>query len=696
MPVEFPCYELDPTAIVPLTSSDVSWTNPQEPEYNATNQNFVFLDTGDPSADFSAIFPDWANMPHLSTDPGSIIRSECKYELDTGITYSIHDSGITAVAAGVKPADWDSEWMYYGTMYTTPAASDTGYVFKIFTPLVGVNTTTTTVPDPASIWDSNTQYYKMDPEDHDYRLSRLFSTHNNGSFGVSSMQGGYDPAWPTKSPRAGGIAPRGSEYTYAFRNYPFWTMHGYAGDYANFNSHYYISVPVPFVNINAAGYIYGFNWGNDAVSTPMLQYRNQMFIFVHFVHNDVDFWGVALLQMSDETSSAYPTGVRVMAFSENFWGSSIVPDEPAPREENFGGDSTWAGGNGTFTAESDSRGTGAADALDSEISVRASAFDTAINSGGFNVYQILATDMPEIVSILFGTGYLSRFANTMYNPLSAIISYHLLPSNLCSATAVTKPLKAGGYNISAQMAVPTTEYPIMSALTTYFVGSFDFAHYFDAFPDFAPYTTIKLHLPYIGTITIDPAVVMYGSIAIYYVTDVLSGNVAAWVWCKDKNGKSTYIYTATGNAAYSIPMFSQNQDGGAVGKIVGGITQAAIGAATGNALGIIGGVSGVASGAITAASHQTVISGTFGGNTGILCDTVCWLEISRPEWVNPSTYPDLDAIPAEIGGTLLDLGARGLTVVSHVETDGIQATEPEIREIERLLKSGVYIVPPEE
>ena len=357
---------------------------------------------------------------------------------------------------------------------------------------------------------------------------------------------------------------------------------------------------------------------------------------------------------------------------------------------NSGDTTTQDGGQGTFTDTSDSRGDGSATAVVNIISTRSSAFDTAVNSGGFNVYQILAADMPEITSILFGNDYFTRFRNTMYNPLSAIISYHLLPSNLCTATQTTKDLKAGGFNISSEMTAHP-QYPIMSPMTTYHVGKIDISRYFDAFPDFAPYTNIKLHLPYIGTVDIDPDSCMYGSIAVDYVCDAVSGNVAAWIWAQDKNGVSTWIATATGNAAYTLPMFSQNQDGGAVGKILGGIVQTAVGAGSGNAIAALGGLGKIASGGITAATHSTVISGNFGGNAGILCDTVCWVEITRPQWVNPENYQELNAIPSYIGDTIANAGYKGKTIISKIELDNIDCTDSEKAEIENILKAGIYI-----
>ena len=370
-------------------------------------------------------------------------------------------------------------------------------------------------------------------------------------------------------------------------------------------------------------------------------------------------------------------------------GDSDVP------EFNAGDDVQQDGGAGVFTEASDNRGDGTAVAVSYEIAIRSSAFDTAVNSGGFNVYQILASDMPEIMDILFGSGYFSRFANTMYNPLSAIISYHLLPSSLCTATAVSKNLKCGGYDVSTQMTTPK-QYPIMSPLTTYHVGNVSLIRYFDAFPDFAPYTKLKLHLPYVGEIELDPNKCMYGELAVDYVCDVVSGNVAAWIWCKDKDGDSTWIATATGNAAYSLPMFSQQQDGGAIGKLTGGIAQLAIGAASGNVLTAAGGIGGIVSGAVTAASHQTVISGSFGGNAGILCDTVCWLEITRPQWVQTPNYQPQHGIPSYIGASIGELDLTGFVRCERIELDQIPCTDPEKDEIMQILSQGIYIKTVEE
>lgn len=374
-----------------------------------------------------------------------------------------------------------------------------------------------------------------------------------------------------------------------------------------------------------------------------------------------------------------------------------LPDDPG----SWGDDSTTAGGHGDFTYSSDDRGSDDGTSITAIFADnhRVDHVNDIINGGGFNVYQIQPQKIEDVIGVLYGSSYFSRFANYMYNPLSAILSYHLIPSRFTVAqksggSDVTRDLTAGGFNITNEMQTPQ-QFVILESLVAEHIGSFDFSHYFDAFPDFAPYTVIKLYLPYIGHIDIDPNVVMYGTLAVDYVCDVISGNVCAWVYVEDADGHSNFLYSGTGNCAYSVPLFSQSSNGSAVGKLISGTVGLAAGIASGNAAGLIGGGMSLASGIAAIGEKSTHSTGTFAGNVSILQDTVCYLHISRPKWCNPADYRQLHGIPLAVSGTIVSLDLSGRIMCDKIETDGITATDPEIREIERLLTSGVYYIPEE-
>ena len=142
-------------------------------------------------------------------------------------------------------------------------------------------------------------------------------------------------------------------------------------------------------------------------------------------------------------------------------------------------------------------------------------------------------------------------------------------------------------------------------------------------------------------------------------------------------------------------MFSETQSGAAVGKLIGAAGSAVVGAVTGNPFSVAGALSAGIDAVLT--GHNTQITGTFSGNVGILTDPLCWLEITRPLWVQPSSYQQLRGITSHISGTLADSGGEnhtpynGFVVVSEIDLNTVTATDEELQEIERLLKSGVFI-----
>lgn len=364
-------------------------------------------------------------------------------------------------------------------------------------------------------------------------------------------------------------------------------------------------------------------------------------------------------------------------------GGSDIP------EMNGGDNVTQSGGGGTFEAPSDTRGGDYGVNIINEFN-NATYGRTAelqkIISTNYGLYIIPESNLNDIVTVLYSSGYFQRFVNSMYNPLSAILNCALLPEKFVAAESTNDyDLTAGGYNISQNIYPSPVQFKRAVSLHAETIGYFDFSAYFDAFPDFSPYTTIKLHLPYIGVIDIDTEKVMYGSVSVIYSVDVMSGNCCAWVWCNDKNGNHTFCYTATGNCAYTLPLFASQSDGSAIGKFLGGVTSLAMGNP------IAAGVS-LTNAAISANTRQTNIVGNFGGNLGMIGDTICWLEIIRPQWVETPNYKPLHGIPSYIGESISDLEITGFVRCEKIELDAVPCTDEEKTQIEQIMKNGIYIL----
>lgn len=427
------------------------------------------------------------------------------------------------------------------------------------------------------------------------------------------------------------------------------------------------------------------------------------FVPFHFVYND-DANPIDIDFIEITSSGAYTDRHPSLQYDYfSFWivqpcynedAEFVENPEPTPQEGDWGDPIERAGGHGSFSDPSDDSGAFDGTALAADIAAHAAIMNANIQAGGFHVYRLAAGAMATITRVLFSQSFFGLFTVSRYNPLSCMLSYHLLPETLApltlDGTAQTGPVKAGGYNFLTDPDAPV-QVPVQSLVdseTHYFVGAADIPLYYDAFPDFAPFTQAKIHLPYIGEMTLDINKFQGGKIAVDYNCDVISGNVCAVITCQDRNNRRREVYTATGNAAYTLPVFSESQSGAAVGKLIGSGVMAAV---TGNAAGVLGAAAGAVEMAAVGVPHSPQIQGSFGGNVGAIGNRICFLEITRPEWVETERFQELSGIPSGLSGTIAELQASGFIQVQTIETDGIAATQAECDLIEQILKSGIYV-----
>lgn len=422
---------------------------------------------------------------------------------------------------------------------------------------------------------------------------------------------------------------------------------------------------------------------------------NSNFVFVHYTLSGVEYYGVAEILYSGWEDNAFPVRIMVCGIDSSFWGDNVIPGGGGGG--NWGSDTVIGGGDGTWTFSSDSRGDGNGDTTEAIATERRTALQSFFSSAhGYQLHQILPNDIQNIFGLLYSNDFISRYTTSLYNPLSAVVSLHLLPQRLCDPQQTTTALTLSGYDVSANLPTPKN-FPVVATIHSEHIGKVDIDAT-DTFLDYAPYTRAYLHLPYIGVLEIDINAIAAGSIAVDYITDAMTGNCAAYVWCSDRDGVHTIKYCATGNCAYSLPMFAASQDGAAIGKIVNSSLGLAMSAITGNANAALASVGGIAGGLFDAATTQrnTQIAGSFGGNPGLITDTVCWLEIVRPVWCNPEHYQLLDGVPSMLSGSIAAYNEQGdpyqgFLKVIDLDTDGIQATDDELTEIETILKSGIFV-----
>lgn len=687
--IDFPIIELDPAAygveignIVSSYNYDVTTAsgtvNIKSISFSGTNNEIY-----DSSGNLSLLLTSAA--PKFCTDEGNIITTQGGF-VDTGNPrYEIPDLTFDTVPIGTRPSDFGiNRYKYYLKQDTSVGWTSITAPLNYYSS-IGVSDfngyTMTDYND--AVFNTNVQYYKINNSDVTKDLCQVFTADNGTMFGVGkicSYRGSGNWHWSTF---AGCMDSQGSQVVSDCCFY--WHTYG-------LNDEHNIS---PIAG-NSPRRIYIQYDARDRTVNPnvALDYNKTCIFFASVVYNDITYTGIIVVENSDDTENAIPIRVKMTLFSPEFWGEAIQPEDVP--DTPWGDESTVEGGDGTYSAPSNDRGTGGADDVAEELAPMITALTSVFaGNGSFNIHHILPAATPYIMEVLYSTNFLMRYAQSMYDPISAILSMHLIPPKLVQDTENTTRLTASSYDISANMSAgsPATTFPEVVPMHVYHVGTVDISNYFGAYPDFSPYTECILHLPYVGTIKIDTNAIMYGKIAVYYACDAMSGNVCAWVWCKDKNGRCTYKYMATGNAAYNIPVFARNNSGIDVGKILGNIASSVF-------LGFAGSPVGAGLSAIHAGlsanpfvmPKSTIVEGTFGGNVGILQDDCVYLEIIRPQWANPRSYAEDKGIPTLISGSLESLGISGYVEIDDIDMEALTSTDAEKEELKKIMLEGFWYV----
>ena len=232
--------------------------------------------------------------------------------------------------------------------------------------------------------------------------------------------------------------------------------------------------------------------------------------------------------------------------------------------------------------------------------------------------------------------------------------------------------------------------------------------------DFAPYTRMKLILPFIGNLDLNPDDVMGKDIKLKYVCDAYTGTCVAHVSLigYDEDGNptpSTVHYSASGMFLINLPMTKKDftQEVAAIKNavatiatigIAGGLTAAAGGA---EALGI-GSAGQVAAGAgagsklfnsgmdvVTSHPKYNYFSGCPDGVAAYLGVERPYLLLEIPTLARPENDQDYVGMPSMLTGTVGEFS--GFTKFKEVHVENIHCTQKEQDEILEYLVNGVII-----
>ena len=286
---------------------------------------------------------------------------------------------------------------------------------------------------------------------------------------------------------------------------------------------------------------------------------------------------------------------------------------------------------------------------------------------------------------LWSDNFINEIKKIQNDPMEAVISLHMLPFNVISSG--TANCVVGNYNSGIEMPVITTQFMSIEG------GECTIAERFASALDYSPYTSVHIHIPFVGTIPLDIDYVMKRHLHLKYQIDVLTGAGTALLMCDN-----AILYSFPCNLAMTIPISSSNhqalyreiiQTSAQIGHtLVAGSTGSDKGRDARIGHGV---VSSLESALNTVASKHSEVqkSGAITGVQGILDSFDTYLIFHRPIQSLAEKFAHFKGFPCNITYTLSSLS--GYTEVEYAHLEGVTATDAEKDEIQTLLQAGVIL-----
>lgn len=292
--------------------------------------------------------------------------------------------------------------------------------------------------------------------------------------------------------------------------------------------------------------------------------------------------------------------------------------------------------------------------------------------------SVWETDLTDFVKGAF-TGIYS-------NLISNVVSLKFMPTTAenLGGTGDTSPVILGfkTYDNLTVQTIGNTTAPIVN------IGSYKFANAYNSFADYAPYTDVKLYLPFVGVVPIDTNLFMGsggGETATLNVKaqyDLQSGLITYFIM-----RNKTMISSVSGRMAVEVPVSLQSglDTFSTISRnFVGKATSFAGNAISGNPIGMI---SDVMQGSATA-PPQTVFAST-GGDGAFYAHPKCMIMIRHPQYNRPKNYGHVVGFPAYVTKKVSDL--QGFNVIQNPViplADGMTGTEHDM--IVTAMQMGLY------
>lgn len=313
---------------------------------------------------------------------------------------------------------------------------------------------------------------------------------------------------------------------------------------------------------------------------------------------------------------------------------------------------------------------------------------SAIHSGMLTVYDVSDNALAGLASCLFGQQLSTQITGLFYNPMDFIISLNIFPCQPVFGSSV--PIKLGRWQCTAaDLGADASGLPLTSQFKTLDFGSIDVPENWGSFLDYSN-TQIELYLPFIGSVEVDVAEVMDGSISLEYTIDFLTGMCVANVNCnklvETPDGEvypQSSQHSYQGNCAISVPL-GQVQYGNMIGSL---INASAVGLSKGPGAGAIA----LAGEAVSGGMKPSVSTkGTISANAGFCAVLRPYIRITRPISAESESFQEVMGYTSYVDSKLGD--CTGFCVCDNIDLSSISgATESELERIKQICLEGVHV-----
>lgn len=282
-----------------------------------------------------------------------------------------------------------------------------------------------------------------------------------------------------------------------------------------------------------------------------------------------------------------------------------------------------------------------------------------------------AQKMREIKSWLLSPNFLDSVSRLFSNPIDYITGALSLP---IIASGIENNLIVGGVDSGIKI-IQILEDTVWKSD----VSSITLNHFFDNFLDYSPYTKLKLFLPYIGIVELNPDFFIDNEINIKYNVDILTGACVAFV-----SNSTNIIGMYNGNCGTQIPIKSIDYNN-AITNTLSNTAMLAVNASTGNVAGAVANTASIVANLKPNIQH----SGALSSCHGKIANRRPFLLVSRPQISIPYTFSHDVGFKSNVSKKLSELS--GFTVVESIDLSNVSCTEKEKDMLNDLLTTGVFV-----